>query len=103
MEEQYFGARIAIPKHSAISERRSWYQSMTLLQGHLLVQQAKLKTPKPGQEVLVGVGGEHQIGEAAELELKLLIMLLNLNPLRLTHQPGQHMSGGDLLALQPDL
>ena len=48
---------------------------MTLLQGHLLVQQAKLKTPKLGQEVLVGVSGEHQIDEAAEHELKLLKIL----------------------------
>ena len=61
---------------------------MTLLQGHLLVQQAKLKTPKLGQEVLVGVGGEHQIDEAAEHELKLLKFLPHFMPLSLTHQPG---------------
>ena len=67
------------------------------------IKKTKLRTSKLGRELLVGVGGEHQIGEAAELELKLLILLLNLNPLSLTHQPGQHMSGGDLLALQPDL
>ena len=61
---------------------------MTLLQGHLLVQQAKLKTPKLGQEVLVGVGGEYQIDEAAEHELKLLKCLPHFMPLSLTHQPG---------------
>ena len=61
---------------------------MTPLQGHLLVQQAKLKTPKPGQDVLVGVGGEHQIDEAAEHELKLLKFLPHFKPLSPTHQPG---------------
>ena len=76
---------------------------MTLSQRHLFIKKTKLRTSKLGRELLVGVGGEHQIGEAAELELKLLILLLNLNLLSLTHQPGQHMSGGDLLALQPDL
>ena len=61
---------------------------MTLLQDHLLVQQAKLKTLKPGREVLVGVGGEHQIDEAAEHELKLLKILSHFKPWSLTHQPG---------------
>ena len=61
---------------------------MTLLQDHLLVQQVKLKTPKPGREVLVGVGGEHQIDEAAEHELKLLKFLPHFKPLSPTHQPG---------------
>ena len=61
---------------------------MTLLQGHLLAQQAKLKTPKLGREVLVGVGGEHQIDEAAEHELKLLKCLSHFKPLSPTHQPG---------------
>ena len=59
-----------------------------MIQGHLLVQQAKLKTPKLGQEVLVGVGVEHQNDEAAEHELKLLNFLPHFKPLSPTHQPG---------------
>ena len=63
----------------------------------------KLKTPKLGREVLVGVGGEHQIDEAAEHELKLLKFLPHFKPLSPTHQPGRQLSGGDLQALLPGL